>query len=47
LLNHIKPDVIHILNGGRIVSSGGFEMVEKLELEGYRAFGIDQDVEVD
>jgi len=46
LLNHITPDVIHILNGGRIVASGGFEMAEKLESEGYKAFGIDTDVEV-
>ena len=42
LLNHIKPDVIHILNNGRIIASGGFEIAEKLESEGYKAFGINK-----
>jgi Fe-S cluster assembly ATP-binding protein len=45
LLNYIKPDVIHILNNGRIIASGGFEIAEKLEAEGYKAFGIDKDGE--
>jgi Fe-S cluster assembly ATP-binding protein len=45
LLDHIRPDVIHILNNGRIIASGGFEMAEKLESEGYKAFGIDKNGE--
>ncbi len=40
LLNHIKPDVVHIMHGGKIVTSGGPEIVEKLEEQGYEAFGI-------
>src|SRR3954454_8348760 len=35
ILNYIKPQFIHILLGGRIVESGGPELVEKLEQEGY------------
>jgi Fe-S cluster assembly ATP-binding protein len=35
LLNYIRPDVVHVLIGGRIVRSGGFELAEKLEAEGY------------
>lgn len=40
LLNHVRPDVIHILNNGRMVASGGPEMAETLERDGYEAFGI-------
>lgn len=35
LLNYIKPDHVHILANGKIVQSGGFELAEKLEREGY------------
>jgi Fe-S cluster assembly ATP-binding protein len=35
LLNYIRPDTVHVLMGGRIVQSGGFELAEKLEAEGY------------
>jgi Fe-S cluster assembly ATP-binding protein len=35
ILNYIKPQFVHILLGGRIVESGGPELVEKLEQEGY------------
>jgi Fe-S cluster assembly ATP-binding protein len=35
ILNYIKPQFVHILLGGRIVESGGPELVEKLEREGY------------
>jgi Fe-S cluster assembly ATP-binding protein len=37
LLNHIKPDRVHILSGGRIVKSGGPELALRLEKEGYDA----------
>ncbi|MDQ2808084.1 MAG: ABC transporter ATP-binding protein [Chloroflexota bacterium] len=36
ILNYIKPDVVHILVGGRIVQSGGWELALKLEKEGYQ-----------
>jgi Fe-S cluster assembly ATP-binding protein len=35
ILNYIKPGFVHILFGGRIVESGGPELVQKLEQEGY------------
>jgi Fe-S cluster assembly ATP-binding protein len=35
LLNYIRPDEVHVLIGGRVVKSGGFELAEKLEAEGY------------
>ena len=38
LLDHLEPDVIHILVEGRIVQTGGPELAEVLEREGYEAF---------
>jgi Fe-S cluster assembly ATP-binding protein len=35
LLNYIQPDFVHVLVKGRIVRSGGKELVERLEREGY------------
>jgi Fe-S cluster assembly ATP-binding protein len=35
LLNHITPDVVHVLAQGRIVKSGGRELALQLEEEGY------------
>jgi Fe-S cluster assembly ATP-binding protein len=35
LLNHIKPDVVHVLAQGRIVTSGGRDLALRLEEEGY------------
>jgi Fe-S cluster assembly ATP-binding protein len=39
LLNYIRPDTVHVLMGGRVVKSGGFELAEKLEAEGYAGVG--------
>lgn len=38
LLDHLHPDVVHILIDGRIVERGGSEIAERLEREGYEAF---------
>jgi Fe-S cluster assembly ATP-binding protein len=35
LLNHIIPDFVHVLAGGRIVRSGGKELALELEATGY------------
>jgi len=35
LLTYIVPDHVHVLAGGRIVKSGGRELAEQLEEEGY------------
>ncbi|PHS27749.1 MAG: Fe-S cluster assembly ATPase SufC [Robiginitomaculum sp.] len=38
LLDYIKPDVVHVMAGGKIVDSGGPELALKLEAEGYDAY---------
>jgi Fe-S cluster assembly ATP-binding protein len=38
LLHELEPDRVHILVDGRIVASGGPELAEQLEREGYEAF---------
>ena len=35
LLDYVKPDVVHVLAGGRIVRSGGPELAVQLEHHGY------------
>ena len=44
LLEVLRPDHVHILVKGRIVSSGGPELADQLEIDGYAAFvGADDD----
>ena len=38
LLDHLKPQHVHVLIDGRIVASGGPELGEQLSSEGYEAF---------
>lgn len=35
LLNYITPDFVHIMMNGRVVKSGGSELAQRLEAEGY------------
>ncbi|TPE60090.1 Fe-S cluster assembly ATPase SufC [Sandaracinobacter neustonicus] len=35
LLDHVKPDVVHVLAGGRIVETGGPDLALRLEAQGY------------
>ncbi|GGF32477.1 vegetative protein 296 [Halobacillus andaensis] len=35
LLNYITPDKVHVMMQGRVVKSGGPELAERLEAEGY------------
>ena len=35
ILNYIKPDFVHVMYEGQIVESGGPELAERLEVEGY------------
>jgi hypothetical protein len=37
LLNYIKPDYVHVMMGGKLIKSGGFELAEELEANGYDA----------
>ncbi|MYH88328.1 MAG: Fe-S cluster assembly ATPase SufC [Acidimicrobiaceae bacterium] len=39
LLSELRPDQIHVIIDGRIVESGGLELVQRLEAEGYERFG--------
>ncbi|TBW52948.1 Fe-S cluster assembly ATPase SufC [Marinobacter halodurans] len=47
LLNHIVPDFVHVLAGGRIVKSGGRELALELEERGYGWLGIKDSDEVE
>jgi Fe-S cluster assembly ATP-binding protein len=38
LLDHLTPDVVHILMDGRIVDSGGPDLARRLEAEGFEAW---------
>ncbi|WP_375193202.1 Fe-S cluster assembly ATPase SufC [Marinobacter sp.] len=40
LLNHIVPDHVHVLAGGKIIKSGGRELALELEERGYGWLGI-------
>jgi Fe-S cluster assembly ATP-binding protein len=39
ILNFIKPDHVHVLVNGNFVLSGGPEVADKLEAEGYAQWG--------
>ena len=38
ILNYVKPDQVHVFAGGKIVKSGGPELAEALERDGYEQF---------
>ena len=38
ILNYVTPDHVHVFVDGRIVASGGPELAQQLEAEGYEAF---------
>ncbi len=39
LLDYIKPDFVHIMKNGKIIKTGGLELVKELELSGYENIG--------
>ncbi len=43
LLEHLVPDQVHVLSNGRIVESGGRELAERLEQEGYGFLSPEED----
>ena len=47
LLSVLRPDVVHVLVGGRIVASGGPDMAEELERTGYAQYITPGDVVAD
>jgi Fe-S cluster assembly ATP-binding protein len=42
LLKYIQPDHIHVLVGGRVVRSGGPELADELERDGYTPYGVEE-----
>lgn len=48
LLNYITPDYVHVMMQGKIVKSGGAELAQKLEAEGYdwikKELGIEDEI---
>jgi Fe-S cluster assembly ATP-binding protein len=38
ILAHLVPDRVHILLDGRIVASGGPELADRVEADGFDAF---------
>jgi len=40
ILRYIHPDRVHVFSGGRIVESGGPELADELESNGYVRFGV-------
>ena len=49
ILNYVRPDTVHVMVKGRIVESGGAELVQELESAGYapilRRLGIEEEEE--
>ena len=41
LLDHIRPDTVHVMARGRIVKTGGPELAQELERNGYRDYAAD------
>jgi Fe-S cluster assembly ATP-binding protein len=42
ILRYIEPDFVHVFFDGRVVESGGKELADRLESEGYARFGRDE-----
>ena len=49
ILNYIKPDFVHIMYRGRVLTSGGHDLVETLEAKGYEwlkeKYGIEEEAD--
>jgi len=44
LLEHVRPDTVHVMANGRIVATGGPELALELERNGYRAYAAEETV---
>ena len=38
ILQYLKPDFVHIMNDGKLIKTGGLELVQQLEEHGYEFF---------
>ena len=43
LLRYIKPNVVHVLVDGRMVRTGGAEVADELERDGYAPYGVEEE----
>ncbi|NLB23754.1 MAG: Fe-S cluster assembly ATPase SufC [Clostridium sp.] len=43
ILNDLKPDFVHILVDGKIVETGGYELAEEIEVNGFQRYKTDQE----
>jgi Fe-S cluster assembly ATP-binding protein len=43
ILNYVKPDFVHVMFNGQVIESGGPELAERLEVEGYDQVVQDQE----
>jgi Fe-S cluster assembly ATP-binding protein len=43
LLAEVRPDVVLVLVAGRVAAVGSMELAERVEREGYRAYGVDEE----
>jgi Fe-S cluster assembly ATP-binding protein len=41
LLNHIVPDIVHVMAKGRVVKSGGKDLALELEAKGYAKYAVE------
>ena len=41
ILNYIKPDFVHVFVRGKIADSGGAELADELEANGYAKYGVE------
>ena len=39
ILDHVRPDRVHVMVDGVLRESGGMELAERLEREGYARYG--------
>ena len=43
LLDYVRPDYVHVVAGGRLVRSGGKELAQELEKNGYGWLDVEED----
>jgi Fe-S cluster assembly ATP-binding protein len=50
ILDYVVPDRVHVMAAGRVVASGGGELVDRIEKDGYdpilREAGVELEAEV-
>jgi Fe-S cluster assembly ATP-binding protein len=47
ILSYIRPDKIHVMVQGNIVETGGYELAEELERDGYKKYGSHEAIALD